>query len=97
MFKETQPPIDDFSSESSAQAIPPSSTDLNFIQAFNTIDREKKGHITKNDMLRFLNKLVINAKFTIEDICNIYRRLHIEAGDDADTLSYIQFMYAILP
>jgi hypothetical protein len=44
-----------------------------------------------------LNKLVSNAKFTIEDICNIYRRLKIEAGDDSDTLSYIGFMVAILP
>ena len=48
-------------------------------------------------MLRFLNKLVINAKFSIEDICNIYKRLKIEAGDDSDTLSYILFMSAILP
>lgn len=48
-------------------------------------------------MLKFLNRQVINAKFNIEDICNIYRRLHIEAGDDSDTLSYIQFMNAILP
>ena len=48
-------------------------------------------------MLKFLNRFVINAKFSIEDICNIYRRLKIEAGDDSDTLSYIQFMNAILP
>ena len=48
-------------------------------------------------MLKFLNKLVVNAKFNIEDICNIYRRLNIQAGDDSDTLSYIQFMNAILP
>jgi hypothetical protein len=48
-------------------------------------------------MLKFLNRLVVNAKFNIEDICNIYRRLKIEAGDDSDTLSYIQFMNAILP
>jgi hypothetical protein len=48
-------------------------------------------------MLKFINRLVMNAKFTIEDICNIYRRLKIEAGDDSDTLSYIQFMTAILP
>jgi hypothetical protein len=27
--------------------IPPSSTDLNFIQAFNIIDKERKGHIKK--------------------------------------------------
>ena len=38
-----------------------------------------------------------NAKFTIEDICNVYKRLNIDAGDDSDTLSYIQFMTAILP
>ena len=40
------------------------------------IDRDRKGHNTKKDMLRFLNKLVINAKFSIEDICNIYKRLN---------------------
>lgn len=101
MFREMQgvPSCEegDMENISTINAIPPSSTDLNFIQAFNTIDREKKGHITKMDMLRFLNKLVINAKFTVEDICNIYRRLKIEAGDDSDTLSYIQFMIAILP
>ena len=61
------------------------------------IDKQRKGHITKVDMLKFLNRLVINAKFNIEDICNIYKRLKIEAGDDSDTLNYIQFMVAILP
>jgi len=40
-------------------------------------------------MLKFLNRLVVNAKFNIEDICSIYRRLKIDAGDDSDTLSYI--------
>lgn len=69
--------------------MPPSEKHLNFIEAFNAIDRQKKGYITKNDMLKFLNRLVVNAKFNIEDICNIYRRLKIEAGDDSDTLSYI--------
>jgi len=69
--------------------LPPSEKHLNFIEAFNAIDRQKKGYITKNDMLKFLNRLVVNAKFNIEDICNIYRRLKIEAGDDSDTLSYI--------
>jgi hypothetical protein len=48
-------------------------------------------------MLKFLNRLVVNAKFNIEDICSIYRRLKIDAGDDSDTLSYIQFMTSILP
>ncbi len=48
-------------------------------------------------MLKFLNRLVLNAKFNIEDICNVYKRLKIEAGDDSDTLSYIHFMHAILP
>ncbi len=71
------------------QSLPPSEKHLNFIEAFNAIDRQKKGYITKNDMLKFLNRLVVNAKFNIEDICNIYRRLKIEAGDDSDTLSYI--------
>ncbi len=71
------------------QSFPPSEKHLNFIEAFNAIDRQKKGYITKNDMLKFLNRLVVNAKFNIEDICNIYRRLKIEAGDDSDTLSYI--------
>ncbi len=69
--------------------MPPSEKHLNFIEAFNAIDRQKKGYITKNDMLKFLNRLVVNAKFNIEDICNIYRRLKIEAGDDSDTLSYV--------
>ena len=77
------------SEQSELNAIPPSSTEVNFIEAFNTIDRERKGHITKQNLLRFLNKLVVNAKFTIEDICNIYKRLKIDAGDDSDTLSYI--------
>ncbi len=48
-------------------------------------------------MLKFLNKFVINAKFTVEDVCNIYKRLKIVAGDDSDTLNYINFMTAILP
>ncbi len=48
-------------------------------------------------MLKFLNRLVLNAKFNIEDICSVYKRLKIDAGDDSDTLSYIQFMVAILP
>jgi Ca2+-binding EF-hand superfamily protein len=71
--------------------------DLNFIEAFNSIDKQRKGFITKQDLLKFLNKFVINAKFTIEDICNVYRRLKIDAGDDSDTLSYVNFMNAILP
>jgi len=101
MFKDEQTISEDgkvaLDESSELNAIPPSSTDLNFILAFNTIDRERKGHITKQDLLRFLNKLVANAKFTIEDICNVYKRLKIDAGDDSDTVSYVQFMTAILP
>ncbi len=83
--------------EGPVKALPPSEKDLNFIEAFNFIDKQRKGYITKQDLLKFLNRFVINAKFTIEDVCNVYRRLKIEAGDDSDTLSYINFMNAILP
>ena len=78
-------------------AFPPSFKDLNFIEVFNTIDKQCKGHITKTDLLKFLNKFVLNAKFNVEDICQIYKRLKIEAGDDSDTLTYVNFMTAILP
>lgn len=49
------------------------------------------------DLLRFLNRLVVNAKFNVEDVCNVYRRLKIDGGDDSDTVSYIGFMAAIMP
>jgi hypothetical protein len=48
-------------------------------------------------LLKFLNKFVLNAKFNVEDICQIYKRLKIDAGDDSDTLTYINFMTSILP
>lgn len=99
IFREVQPMVDivDEESQQQVQAFPPSVKDLNFIEVFNTIDKQRKGHITKVDLLKFLNKFVINAKFNVEDVCNIYRRLKIEAGDDSDTLNYINFMTAILP
>ena len=97
MMREETPIPNDEDAESIINSIPPSTKELNFIQAFSMIDRKRKGHLTKLDLLRFLNRLVMNAQFNVEDICNIYRRLKIEAGDDSDTLTYVQFMVAILP
>jgi hypothetical protein len=51
------------------QAFPPSIKDLNFIEVFNSIDKQCKGHVTKHDLLKFLNKFVLNAQFNVEDIC----------------------------
>ena len=64
---------------------------------FNSIDKACKGKLTKHDLLKFLNKFVVNAKFNVEDICQVYKRLKIDAGDDSDSLTYINFMTAILP
>jgi hypothetical protein len=49
VFREIQPQVDiiDEQNDPSIQAIPPSTTDLNFIEAFNMMDRQRKGHITK--------------------------------------------------
>jgi len=99
IYRETQPTVDivEDSDLLPVHAFPPSIKDLNFIEVFNMLDKACKGHVTKNDLLKFLNKFVLNARFTVEDICQIYKRLKIDAGDDSDTLTYINFMTAILP
>jgi hypothetical protein len=99
IYRETHPTVDivEESDLLPVHAFPPSIKDLNFIEVFNMLDKACKGHVTKNDLLKFLNKFVLNARFTVEDICQIYKRLKIDAGDDSDTLTYINFMTAILP
>ncbi len=71
IYRETQPVVDivEESDLKPVQAFPPSVKDLNFIEVFNSIDKQCKGNVTKNDLLKFLNKFVLNAKFNVEDIC----------------------------
>ena len=68
---------------------------INLIDAFNLIDKKKKGVISKHCILQFLNNHVSNAKFTIEDIKALYRRLTI--GEDKLALSYLDFVYCLMP
>eukprot|EP00347_Sterkiella_histriomuscorum_P004011 403362091 len=79
------------------------STDLNLIAAFNEIDTSKNGNFTKSDLLKFLNKYVLNAVFNIEDINILFRRLRIktegQTAEEAEikSISYLQFVNMILP
>jgi hypothetical protein len=99
IYRETQPTVDivEESDLLPVHAFPTSIKDMHFIEVFHMLDKACKGHVTKNDLLKFLNKFVLNARFTVEDICQIYKRLKIDAGDDSDTLTYINFMTSILP
>jgi len=71
IFRDTQPMVDILDEEAMrpVKSFPPSEKYINFIEVFNLIDKQCKGHITKNDILRFLNKFVLNAKFNVEDLC----------------------------
>jgi hypothetical protein len=71
IYRETLPEVDivEESDLLPVHAFPPSIKDLNFIEMFKMLDKACKVHATKNDLLKFLNKFVLNARFTVEDIC----------------------------
>jgi len=52
--------------------------EINLIQAFSFFDTKKTGSIRKKTILKFLNSHVTNAKFSLDDIHSLFRRLDLD-------------------
>ena len=72
-----------------------SGKEINLIEAYNLLDFKKKGVITKVCFLKFLNRNIANAKFSIEDMSSLFRRLDID--EDRSNLTYLEFVNCLIP
>jgi Ca2+-binding EF-hand superfamily protein len=66
---------------------------LHLLKAFQMIDYDNRGGLTRKQILRFLNDNLTSAQITLSDVDSIYKRLKLPAR----VISYVDLLNALFP